>query len=135
MNAETPEHSFDLFAGKKLMDMGLTAEALSELSGDIFKKPEQELAPEVIARARVINEIKVTETNPKRVERLDRGFLSRKEERDAKKRLKASVRRYHRLTNGPRTAELKARAMKTRKARNKAVRQLVALQEAHNGTV
>lgn len=89
----------DLFAGKALMDQGINAEMLQELTGEILPTKYEERLK--IARRNMLREI-ADDPNEDgyRRERARRGFASRKEERDAKKSVTAQVRRYHRMVDG-----------------------------------
>lgn len=121
-------YGFDLMGGYKLMKEGVTAEMLDSLTGDVVAPLSDEEAAKV-ARQRMLSSLIEDRKQPKsRRERAARGFANRSEERKARRSLVAQIRRYHRLACGPRTEELKARALKRRKAANKFARALEALE-------
>lgn len=106
----------DLFAGKKLMDEGITAEALDAITGDIMPTLTEEEALK-IAHARVCNLIIEDKKQPeKRRERAARGFHNRSEERKAKRALVAKIRRYHRYADGQRDSDIQARRIRKKRA-------------------
>ena len=89
----------DIMAGKALMDMGINAEMLEELTGNILPEKYEERLK--IARRNLLRAIAddPNEDGNRRA-RARRGFASRKEERDAKKNVTAQIRRYHRMVDG-----------------------------------
>lgn len=105
----------DLFAGKTLMDMGVNAEMLQELSGDILPEGYNERLK--IARRNMLRDIADDpEEDGNRRARARRGFASRKEERDAKKGVTAQIRRYHRMVDGQMFNRIADRRAKKKRA-------------------
>lgn len=105
----------DLFAGKELMDQGINAEMLQELTGDILPQEYSERLK--IARRNMLREIADDpEEDGNRRARARRGFASRKEERDARKGVVAQIRRYHRMVDGQMFNRIADRRAKKKRA-------------------
>lgn len=102
----------DLFAGKDMMESGITAEMLEELTGDIISKEKRaEFARRDMLQSIVMDD----EAHPNLRMRASRGFMNRKEERDAKKSVKAQIRRYHRIVDGEMFAKIEKRRIKKKR--------------------
>lgn len=106
----------DLFAGKELMDQGITAEALEHISGNIVPALSDEEAAKVARQRMLALIMQDRDENPNRRIRAGRGFANRSEERKAKRTVVAQIRRYHRLVDGQRAAEIAKRRLKKKRA-------------------